>query len=86
MNVDIFACINFRGFMKMGNFACIKIRVLCVIGSLGYYNSNFRGVHIFADIKKREFRENMYSAKISTSTVVKYNQQMNHVLEKYERI
>ena len=44
MNVDIFACINFRGFMKMdnfrgfmkmGNFPRIKIRVLCTIGSLG---------------------------------------------------
>ena len=35
VNVDIFACIKFRGFMKMGNFACIKIRVLCIIGSLG---------------------------------------------------
>ena len=22
VNVDIFTCINFRGFMKMGNFAC----------------------------------------------------------------
>ena len=27
VNVDIFACIHFRGFMKMGNFARIKIRV-----------------------------------------------------------
>ena len=35
VNVDIFACIHFRGFMKMGNFACIKIRILCTIGSLG---------------------------------------------------
>ena len=50
VNVDIFACINFRGFMKIGNFACIKIRVLCVNGSLGYHKSNFRGAHIFADI------------------------------------
>ena len=50
MNVDIFACIHFRGFMKIGSFACIKIRVLCIIGSLGLYKSNFRGVHIFADI------------------------------------
>ena len=35
VNVDIFACINFRGFMKMGNFVCIKISILCMIGSLG---------------------------------------------------
>ena len=50
VNVDIFTCINFRGFMKMGNFACIKISVLSVIGSLGYYETYFRGVHMFADI------------------------------------
>ena len=35
VNVDIFACINFRGFMKMGNFEQIRFRVLCIIGSLG---------------------------------------------------
>ena len=50
VNVDIFACIHFRGFMKMGHFACIKIRVFSIIISLGYYKTNFRGVHIFADI------------------------------------
>ena len=50
MNVDIFVCINFRGFMKIGNFTYIKIRVLGMKGSLGFYKSNFRGVHIFADI------------------------------------
>ena len=50
VKVDIFACINFRGFIKMDNFVCIKIRVISIIGSLGYYKSNFRGVHIFADI------------------------------------
>ena len=49
----------------MGNFACIEIRVLSVIGSLGYYKSNFRGVHNFADI---------YNAKISTFTVGFTNQ------------
>ena len=50
VNVDIFACISFRGFMKMDNFACIKIRVLSITGSLDYHKSNFRGVYIFADI------------------------------------
>ena len=50
VNVDIYACINFRGSLKMGNFACTKIRVLSIIGSLAYYKSNFRGVHIFAGI------------------------------------
>ena len=28
VNIDIFACIHFRQFMKKGNFTCIKIRVL----------------------------------------------------------
>ena len=49
VNVAIFACIHFRRSMKMGNFACTKIPVLSIIGSLGYYEGNFRGVHIFAD-------------------------------------
>ena len=50
----------------MGYFACIKIRVLCVIGSLGYYKSNFQGVHFFVDIsetrisRKYVLRENIY--------------------------
>ena len=35
VNVDIFACIHFHGFMKMGNFARIKIHILCTVGSLG---------------------------------------------------
>ena len=69
MNVDIFACINFRGFAKMGNFACIKISVLSATGSIGYSKSNFRGAHIFVHILEMELRENMYSAKISTFTV-----------------
>ena len=43
VNVDIFACINFRGFMKMGIFVCIKISVLSITGSLGYEKSNFQG-------------------------------------------
>ena len=34
VNVDIFTCIYFRGFMKMVNFACIKIRVFSVTGPL----------------------------------------------------
>ena len=50
VNVDIFACINFHEFAKMGNFACIEIRVLSATGSIGYYKSNFRGVHIFPHI------------------------------------
>ena len=71
MIVDIFACIHFHRFMKMVNFACIKIRVLCMIGSLGYINVIFE-VYIFSRIfKKRESRENMYSAIISMFTVMR---------------
>ena len=51
VNVDIFMCINFRGFMKMDNFVCIRIRVLSKTGSLGYHNCNFRGLYIFVDTK-----------------------------------
>ena len=50
VNVDIFACINFRGFMKMGNFTCIKIHVFSSNDSLGYNDSNFHSVYIFADV------------------------------------
>ena len=69
MNVDIFACVNFRESMKMDNFAYIKMRVLSITGSLGYLKSNVQG-YIFSRIfKKWELRENMYSVKISTFTV-----------------
>ena len=50
VNVDIFKCIHFHGFMIMSNFACIQIHVLSIIVSWGCYTSNFRGVHIFLDI------------------------------------
>ena len=50
VNVDIFACINFQGFMKIGNFVCIETRALSITGSLGYYKSYVRAVHIFAEI------------------------------------
>ena len=62
MNVDIFACINFREFAKMDNFVCIKIRVLSATGSIGYYKSNFRGVHIF-----RAYLRNANCGKICTA-------------------
>ena len=35
VNVDIFVCINFREFTKIGNFVCIKICILSITGSLG---------------------------------------------------
>ena len=31
VNVDIFAGMLFRGFMKIGNFTCIKIHVLSIL-------------------------------------------------------
>ena len=34
----------------MGNFACIKICVFSTNDSLGYNDSNFHSVYIFADI------------------------------------
>ena len=33
VNVDIFACMNFYVFMKMGNFTWIKICVLSITGT-----------------------------------------------------
>ena len=63
VNVDNFTCINCRGFMKMGNLTCIKICVLSIIGSLGYYKSNFRGVHIFADIKEMQIAQKYVQRK-----------------------
>ena len=47
VNVDIFACIHFCGFMKMGNFARIEIRALCITGSKGYYKSNLRSLDLY---------------------------------------
>ena len=45
VNVDNFACIHFRGFKKMGNFACVKIRVFSTNNSLGYNDSNFQCIY-----------------------------------------
>ena len=50
VNVDIFACRNFPVFTKMDNFTWIKIPILRMIGSLGFYKSDVHGVHIFFDI------------------------------------
>ena len=58
VNVVIYAWIHFHRFMRIGNFACIEIHVLSLIGSLG--------VHIFGDIKETRItqkyvqRENIY--------------------------
>ena len=69
MNVDIFACINFRGFVKMGNFLCIKFAFSVHQALKAIINVIFT-VYIFSRLfNRRELRENMYSAKISTFTV-----------------
>ena len=57
----------------MGNFACIKIRIFSTNDSLGYNDSNFHNVYFLADIQETRIkRKNIYNAKISTFTVVKY--------------
>ena len=50
VNIGIFASMNFHGFIKMDNFMYTEMCVLSIIGSLSYYKSNFRGLHIFAHI------------------------------------
>ena len=66
VNVDIFACKIVCGFMKVINFAWIKSCVSSTNDSLGYTDSNFHSVYIFADILgtriKRKYiqRENFY--------------------------
>ena len=42
-----FRMYQFLPIHENGNFACIKIRALSMIGSLGYFENNFSGVHIF---------------------------------------
>ena len=41
VNVDIFTCMNIRGFKKIRNFARIKIHVLSINGSIGYHKKYF---------------------------------------------
>ena len=50
MNVDIFACIHFRAFPKIGNFTQIDIPVFDIFASMWHYKSYFHDVHFFADI------------------------------------
>ena len=50
VNVDIFACIHFCVFPKIGNFAEIYIRVFNILASMLHYKSYFHDIHIFADI------------------------------------
>ena len=64
MNVAIFACITFREFEKMGNFAWIYVRVFNVTGSLYRNKSNFHGVHIFADIQETRIAQKYLQGEI----------------------
>ena len=50
MNVDIFACIDFGIFPKIGNFVEIYIHVFDILASKLHHNSYFNDVHIFANI------------------------------------
>ena len=52
VNVDIFACINVCGFMKMGKFTRIIIHILGITGSIGYFKSIFHSVYTFVDIQE----------------------------------
>ena len=69
VNVDIFTCIHFRGFMKIGDIAKIRIRVLLSItGSIGFYKSNFQWLY-FCGYLRNTNNAKIYGAKISTFTV-----------------
>ena len=48
VKIDIFECVYFREFMKMGNFAYIRIYILSIIGFFAY--CYFQVVHIFTGI------------------------------------
>ena len=65
VNVDIFACINFLAFPKTDNFALINMRVFfCFCLPLCGTIKVIFTMYIFSRIfHKREYRENMYSAK-----------------------
>ena len=71
VNLYVFACIHFREFAKNGNFAWIYIRIFYIIVSIWPYKSVFFTMYKCSRIfEKRELRENMYDAKISTFTVL----------------
>ena len=62
MNVDIFACIHFREYEKIGNFAKINIRVSIIIMLyVSIYKLFFRCIYF------RGFLENANKAKICTA-------------------
>ena len=66
VNVGIFACIHFREFAEIGNFAQIYIRVFDVIVYIWQSKSYFHGKHILANISETRItrkyikRENLY--------------------------
>ena len=70
VNIDIFMCIHFRDFDKMGIFARIYIRDKVLFALCAMIKEILAGYILFSRIlKKRELRGNMYNAKISTFTV-----------------
>ena len=65
VTVDIFACIHFRAFPKIDNFAQTYICVFDIAASMWHNKSSFHDVYISRIFNKREI---MYSAKISAFT------------------
>ena len=53
MNLNIFACIDFRAFTKIGNLALCYIRIFDILPFLWYNKSYFHDVYIFADIYEK---------------------------------
>ena len=49
VNVDIFMCMNFHEFAKIGNFARIYIRAFEIIVYIWHNKGCFHDIHIFAD-------------------------------------
>ena len=51
VNVDIFACIHFRAFLKIGNFSQIYFFAFFDIAtSMWHYKSYFHAVYTYANI------------------------------------
>ena len=74
VNIDIFACIDFREFAKIGNLARIYIHVFYIIAFLWYNKIYFHAAYIFADIYETRITrkyvqcENVYIHSIDKST------------------
>ena len=62
MNVDIFECINFGTFPKIGNFTQIYFCIFDIATSMWHYKSYFHNVYIF-----HEYLINAKARKICTA-------------------